>query len=98
MGMVFYVLCEFIQDFILDTDYRNIEDPSDYEPENFISYNALYDRTPAEIAIVVTYYMFTSLSTVGFGDYNPRSNFERVFIALVLLFGVAIFSYIMGNF
>lgn len=42
--------------------------------------------------------MLTSLSTVGFGDYHPRSDFERVFIALVLLFGVAIFSYIMGNF
>jgi hypothetical protein len=48
--------------------------------------------------IVMTYYAFTSLSTVGFGDYNPRSDFERIFIALMLLFGVAIFSYIMGNF
>lgn len=42
--------------------------------------------------------MFTSLSTVGFGDFHPRSNFERIFCALVLLFGVAIFSYIMGKF
>ena len=54
--------------------------------------------TPREITILVTYYMFTSLSTVGFGDYHPRSNFERVYCAMILLFGVAIFSYIMGNF
>jgi hypothetical protein len=35
---------------------------------------------------------------VGFGDYNPRSDQERLFIAFGLLFGVAIFSLIMGNF
>jgi hypothetical protein len=44
------------------------------------------------------YYAFTSLSTVGFGDYHPRSDMERLFCALILLFGVAIFSYIMGIF
>ena len=75
-----------------------MEDPSSFEPENFISYNGLFDKSPNEITIIVTYYMFTSLSTVGFGDYHPRSDFERIFIAMVLLFGVAIFSYIMGNF
>ena len=44
------------------------------------------------------YYMFTSLSTVGFGDFHPKSNLERIVIAFFLLFGVAIFSYIMGIF
>ena len=44
------------------------------------------------------YYAFTSLSTVGFGDYHPRSDMERLFCALILLFGVAIFSYVMGIF
>jgi hypothetical protein len=35
---------------------------------------------------------------VGFGDYHPRSNYERFLTAFILLFGVAIFSYIMGIF
>jgi hypothetical protein len=42
--------------------------------------------------------MFTSLSTVGFGDLHPRGDFERIACAMILLFGVAIFSYIMGIF
>ena len=46
----------------------------------------------------MVYYAFTSLSTVGFGDYHPKSNFERVICAAILLFGVAIFSYMMGIF
>ena len=46
----------------------------------------------------MVYYAFTSLSTVGFGDYHPRSDEERLFCAMILLFGVAIFSYMMGIF
>jgi hypothetical protein len=44
------------------------------------------------------YFAFTSLSTVGFGDINPRSNIERLLGAFMLLLGVAIFSVFMGNF
>ena len=40
--------------------------------------------------------MFTSLSTVGFGDYHPRSDLERLLCSAILIFGVSIFSYVMG--
>jgi hypothetical protein len=56
------------------------------------------DSEPSRISLITTYFAFTSLSTVGFGDFHPRSNAERMFCAMILLFGVAIFSYIMGNF
>ena len=49
-------------------------------------------------AISMTYFAFTSLSTVGFGDIRPYSDAERIFCAIILLIGVAIFSIIMGNF
>ena len=68
--------------------------------ETFIdNYNLLseyyddFDRT-----IRVTYFSFTSLTTVGFGDFTPRSDYERLSGGFILLFGVAIFSYINGNF
>jgi len=51
-----------------------------------------------EKAIAMTYYAFTSLSTVGFGDMRPFNDAERALVAFILLFGVAIFSYVMGNF
>ena len=44
------------------------------------------------------YFAYTTLSTVGFGDFNPRSDYERLICILVLLLGVAIFGLIMGNF
>lgn len=44
------------------------------------------------------YYSFTSLSTVGFGDFHPVNNFERMFCAYILLVGNAIFGYVLGMF
>lgn len=46
----------------------------------------------------MVYFSFTSLTTVGFGDYHPKSNVERTVIAMALLFGVMLFSFFMGNF
>jgi len=40
----------------------------------------------------------TTLSTVGYGDYFPISNLERIMAVIIMLGGVAFFSYIMGNF
>ena len=45
----------------------------------------------------MTYYTFTTLSTVGFGDYYPTNNIERIFIAIMMLWGVMINSYVMEN-
>ena len=46
----------------------------------------------------MTYFAFTTLATVGFGDYSPRSDYERIFGAFFLLFGVATFTVIQSNF
>lgn len=55
-------------------------------------------RSNINQAILSTYYAFTTLSTVGFGDYHPWSEEERILCAFVLMWGVSIFSYIMGTF
>ena len=78
--------------------------------EKFIPYfNPIPDGADSEMdpafadykvkaAIIMTYYAFTTLSTVGLGDFHPRSNAERVLCAIILLVGSTMFSYIMGNF
>ena len=40
----------------------------------------------------------TTLSTIGYGDFLPKSMSEKIIIAFVMMFGVSVFSYIMGNF
>ena len=97
MGIMWLVMCDLVFDFSYDMDKYSEEFAAMYA-ETYIFYNDLHHKTAPENTLIVTYFAFTSLSTVGFGDYNPRSNIERFVCAFILLFGVAIFSYIMGNF
>ena len=55
-------------------------------------------KSNTDTVIMVTYFSFTSLSTVGFGDIRPTSDMERILGAIILLFGVSVFSLIMNNF
>lgn len=48
--------------------------------------------------VVSCYFALTTLSTVGYGDYYPISNEERLIAIVVMIGGVAFFSYTMGNF
>ena len=46
----------------------------------------------------VWYFAITTLSTIGYGDYSPVSISERLIASAILMFGVAVFSFIMGQF
>ena len=78
--MLWYILCQNFR--FADSD-------------NFIDTFDLSLKEEKDLAITLVYFTFTSLSTVGLGDLHPRSNIERMVGALVLLFGVALTSYIM---
>jgi hypothetical protein len=90
MGMIWYIFCDLTQ---IDEEKLN-----GTQHVGFIKEFELDKNTDGQNAVIVIYFAFTTLSTVGFGDYHPRSNAERLICAFILLIGVAIFSYIMGIF
>lgn len=107
IGIFFYIFSDLTNNLesvqhkggiITGENGEQIKFPSKGTGENFIDYYKLESFNPYERAVIMTYYAFTTLSTVGLGDYHPKSDFERLLISLVLIFGVAIFSYIMGSF
>ena len=55
-------------------------------------------KNNGERVIASTYFAFTSLSTVGFGDFHPTNSFERMVCAMIIYFGNAIFGVIIGMF
>ena len=97
-GVLFLVLCEGVDDFITDIEFGEAFEYNENEMPGFLAEYGLTTIPTKDSLIISLYFAFTSLSTVGFGDYAPRGNIERFFGAFMLLFGVAIFSYIMGNF
>jgi hypothetical protein len=96
MGMLWIVACEFWEDMVLDTNFHENE-TENYEDFFMVKFK-LYGNTVKENVIVAMYFAFTTLSTVGFGDYYPVSDNERALGAFILFVGVLMFSYIMGYF
>ena len=78
----------------------NEDQETTYEFQTFVDYYdnwSLKEMTEYKRVITACYFACTTLSTVGFGDYYPVSNEERLVGSFFLLFGVAIFSFFMGE-
>lgn len=65
-----------------------------YKDENFLLNFDLIDKSYISTIITMTYFAFTTLSTVGLGDFHPRGDIERMIGAIIMLFGVIVTSYI----
>ena len=94
-GMFFKFIIE-VQNDIMNWDNYNTDGQE--LPEHFTTFYGIDEMPQYDSMIILMYFSFTSLTTIGFGDFNPRGDFERLYISFGLLFGVAIFSYIMGLF
>jgi hypothetical protein len=79
VGIFWYIYCDFTKDPL--------------QP-NFIDDNGFDSMSHMKKIITLSYFAFTSLSTVGLGDYHPISDPERLMGAFVLLFGVSMTSFI----
>ena len=78
---------------------------SSSDQENFLTFEGHggglendHDHDHQKWSIITVYFTITSLSTVGFGDFTPRSDIERCIGAFLLLGGVLIFSNLMNKF
>ena len=70
---------------LLDDEYQ----------DNFIAYNNISNDKIEDQFIKMIYFSFTTLSTVGIGDFHPRTNIERLFMVIILLLSIIINSYII---
>ena len=80
VGMIFLIIADVCRQ--QGTSFGAL----DQDKEFFIDYNDLDSQTQSYTTIVAFYFAITSLSTVGFGDYNPRSDFERIFVSFIEIF------------
>lgn len=97
MGILFY--------FYVDYTYEHfdaVHASSDFEPElSFISNpsfnHMICDQERYFKNIVMTYYALTTLTTVGFGDFYPVTNNERLLVVPIFFGGYIAFSLMQGN-
>ena len=97
-GIFWIIYCDLIERFMHRDEFEMEQTHDEEIVPNFIHNYEIYEKTKWKQFIIAMYYSFTSLSTVGFGDFHPQDNSERIFCIFILLFGVAIFSVIMQKF
>ena len=68
------------------------------DKEGFGFVHEVNNKNAGTVVLIMMYWSFTTLSTVGFGDYYPISNHERGMMCFGFLAGVACFSYVNGAF
>lgn len=66
--------------------------------ETYITRNNLDNEDAIYRLITSCYFSITTLSTVGYGDLSPVSDTEKLVGIVIMIGGVAFFSYIMGQF
>jgi hypothetical protein len=54
--------------------------------------------TPFELYISACFYIFTTITTVGYGDITPATNAEKVFSTFAMIVACGVFAYIVGIF
>jgi len=47
--------------------------------------------------VAALYWAFTTMTTVGYGDITPKSDIERIYAIVSMIFGATIFGYIVGS-
>jgi len=83
-----------------DSDSHHDQELLNYKDQYTFLANDSWDITDSNglrSTTIAMYYALTSLSTVGLGDFYPKTDAERLYISFMLLFGVAIFSFILGE-
>lgn len=83
--------------FFTDSN-RYIEIKGNVVKNNFFEIYNLKEADLSQRTAKGTYYMLTTITTIGFGDFNPKSNSERIVMCGVFILGVALFNLSISQF
>ena len=85
MGVIFYYLSEWAYD-------KNEE----YAEDSFINY---FDgQDDQHIMATLLYFTMTTLAKIGYGDFFPKSDAEKIYTVIILMISIVFFSYVLDQF
>ncbi|OMJ74887.1 hypothetical protein SteCoe_26094 [Stentor coeruleus] len=67
------------------------------DDSSFEKYFGLENEENKNVALRSSYFMLTTIATIGYGDFLPRNVYEMACISMIMLFGVTLFAFISGN-
>ena len=95
IGQYWYIFCHTIFDMsgaaVSESFFKMMSEDqvNEWMDKNPSFLHAFTDFSGIKKMATNMYFAFTTLSTIGLGDYHPKSDSERLFGSFLLLFGVA---------
>eukprot|EP00359_Climacostomum_virens_P000024 CAMPEP_0204896630 /NCGR_PEP_ID=MMETSP1397-20131031/275_1 /ASSEMBLY_ACC=CAM_ASM_000891 /TAXON_ID=49980 /ORGANISM="Climacostomum Climacostomum virens, Strain Stock W-24" /LENGTH=636 /DNA_ID=CAMNT_0052064271 /DNA_START=244 /DNA_END=2154 /DNA_ORIENTATION=+ len=68
-----------------------------FNPDTWVVRNHLTEEDTGTLYLACLYWTFMTLSTVGYGDIYPYTDFERLISMFVMAFGLTFFSFTVGS-
>lgn len=92
------VIIILILSYFIGTLFFALSKHTTFSEDDYTFYNEyeMHSLSDNENLIRMIYFAITTLTTIGFGDFNPKSEIERITTIAILLAGVVCFSFIMG--
>ena len=69
----------------------------DFEPNTWVVRAQRQGDSVGTLYLVSIYWVFTVITTVGFGDITAANSIERIYAIIVMGFGIAFYSYTISN-
>mmetsp|Transcript_2692 Transcript_2692/g.4212 ORF Transcript_2692/g.4212 Transcript_2692/m.4212 type:complete len:131 (-) Transcript_2692:87-479(-) len=67
-----------------------IQQDLSHQGTTFTDHFKLEELDESSILIVLTYFVFSTITTVGLGDFYPISNFERIMSSIIFLISIMV--------
>jgi len=65
--------------------------------KNWIENYELENRSEFQLYVISYYFVITTFSTVGYGDFSPQTSYERIFVIFLEIAGIIFFSFAIGS-
>ena len=96
--IVYFLGCAFFWFQSMVNHYKYSENPLIVSERNFESTYIHKGMEIKDIALRSTFFISTTISTIGYGDLAAQNIYEMSFMICVICIGATIFAYVMGRF
>jgi hyperpolarization activated cyclic nucleotide-gated potassium channel 2 len=95
--LIYFILGFLLGNHIVACMWYFVAKLEDFSPDSWVTRLGYIDYSSEELYIISFYWTLTTVTTVGYGDVNAGTTFERIYNLLIMSLGVLMYSFAIGS-